>query len=664
MNKKTFVVATGLCLGVVSAVGQGQGPAAPEPLYAAIRSGDVAKVSALLASSADVNAKERRGGATPLMLAAAFGSLDTMRMLIDKGADVNARSAGDATALMWAVNDIDKVRLLIDKGADVNAVSSLGRSALFLAAMSERSAEIVRLLVARGADVRLVAKDNTAMLAAAAIGNDTETIRFLIDRGADINGRDFLGRTALMNVATNGNVAAVKLLLAKGADVKAVSFTPEANPQGRVKNGIIALGSFTVLHAAAPNGPPEIVKALLAAGADANAPDSRGLTPLMLAVATDHGDVEIVKALLAKGADVAAKDKNGDTAADWAAKSGTNAALAELKKANAPLSPFTPYPVPAAAPVSHRAAVERSVALLERSTGTFFTNGACAACHAQNVTDLATMTARQRGVPIDSEAAAQRATGAAARFAALASGLLERLDGPTVDIPLFTLGALAASGYPADRATDALMFNVVAQQRAGGNWHRGGIARPPIEDGDFSGTALGVLALKRYGIPGRGAEMNARAERAVKWLQAAKPLSTEDYAFRLLGLAWGGADAASLDRTAKELLGIQRADGGWGQRPEMGSDAYGTGVALFALRESRARASSDANVQRGMKYLLSSQRADGSWYVRSRSPKFQPYFDGGFPYEHDQWISAMATGWATAALATGLDDPKATTGAN
>jgi len=41
--------------------------------------------------------------------------------------------------------------------------------------------------------------------------------------------------------------------------------------------------------------------------------------------------------------------------------------------------------------------------------------------------------------------------------------------------------------------------------------------------------------------------------------------------------------------------------------------------------------------------------------VRSRSPKFQPYFEGGFPYGHDQWISSMATGWATAALAASQD---------
>jgi hypothetical protein len=65
-----------------------------------------------------------------------------------------------------------------------------------------------------------------------------------------------------------------------------------------------------------------------------------------------------------------------------------------------------------------------------------------------------------------------------------------------------------------------------------------------------------------------------------------------------------------------------------------------------------------------VKFLLSTQHGDGSWYVRSRSPKFQPYFDGGFPYAHDQWISSMATGWAAAALTLALDDPKKTASAD
>ena len=59
-----------------------------------------------------------------------------------------------------------------------------------------------------------------------------------------------------------------------------------------------------------------------------------------------------------------------------------------------------------------------------------------------------------------------------------------------------------------------------------------------------------------------------------------------------------------------------------------------------------------------MKYLLGTQWMDGSWYVRSRATKFQPYFQSGFPYEHDQWISSTATGWAVMALAPAIETEK------
>jgi hypothetical protein len=131
-------------------------------------------------------------------------------------------------------------------------------------------------------------------------------------------------------------------------------------------------------------------------------------------------------------------------------------------------------------------------------------------------------------------------------------------------------------------------------------------------------------------------------------------VTLEDQSFRLLGLVWGGADRAAIQKSARQLAAAQRPDGGWSQRAEMTSDAYATGLALYALGESAAIPRSDTVWQRGTSYLLTTQRADGSWYVRSRSPKFQPYFESGFPYGHDQWISAMATGWATAALASSL----------
>ena len=459
-----------------------------------------------------------------------------------------------------------------------------------------------------------------------------------------------------MNAAGNGNLAAVKLLLGKGANVNAVS----APPYEPVKNGTIALGQFTALALAA-TGPSDVVKALLDAGASVNVKDARGMTPLMLATATDHGDLETVRMLIARGAELGATSVDGETALDWAQKAGSTPVVVLLKAAKAPVgrSAMAAHNISSAAPAMPRQAVERGVALLERATGTFFVNGACGACHAQNITDFATMAARTHGVGIADAFAAQRINGAAAAFMAVAPRLLEREDTPAVDIPLYTLGGFAAAKHPADRATDVLVLNVVAQQRVAGHWHLGGIARPPIEDGDFSRTALGVRALREYAPPGRSAEMRERAAKAVAWLRSSKPLTAEDRSFRLLGLKWGEADAGVIRQAARDLVATQRADGGWAQREEMTSDAYATGLVLYALVESGSVTSADAAVQRGTKYLLSTQRADGSWYVRSRSPKFQPYFDGGFPYEHDQWISSMATGWATAALAVGLNEAPA-----
>ena len=85
----------------------------------------------------------------------------------------------------------------------------------------------------------------------------------------------------------------------------------------------------------------------------------------------------------------------------------------------------------------------------------------------------------------------------------------------------------------------------------------------------------------------------------------------------------------------------------------MASDAYATGQALYAMNAAGESATS-ATYQKGTTYLLSTQREDGTWFVRSRAFGFQPYFDAGFPYGTDQFISAAATAWAAIALSLGL----------
>lgn len=84
----------------------------------------------------------------------------------------------------------------------------------------------------------------------------------------------------------------------------------------------------------------------------------------------------------------------------------------------------------------------------------------------------------------------------------------------------------------------------------------------------------------------------------------------------------------------------------------MTSDAYATGEALYALNEGKMLHSNQV-YQRGVKYLLRTQAADGMWHVGIRSIWLQPYFESGFPYGHDQWISAAGTSWAVIALSVG-----------
>ena len=117
-------------------------------------------------------------------------------------------------------------------------------------------------------------------------------------------------------------------------------------------------------------------------------------------------------------------------------------------------------------------------------------------------------------------------------------------------------------------------------------------------------------------------------------------------------MIWGGGSHAAIENTAQALLALQQSDGGWGQRSSLASDAYATGQALVALRESRALAVKDAAYRRGIQLLLDSQLEDGSWYVRTRALPIQPHFDSDFPHGLDQFISAAATNWAAMALAT------------
>jgi ankyrin repeat protein len=572
------------------------------------------------------------------MYAAAFGNAETVKILIDAGAEVNARNSFDATALLWGGADIDKVRLLVEHGADVNARSKIGRTPLHQAATCEGCSAIVRYLLSKGADPNFVDNLGIAPLTLAALAGDTESVKALLAAGADGKRIDRYG-SMLTDAMENCTLPAARALIEMGADPNGGIVNA-----GKVKFGPIQLVGLTPLMIASPYCGADAAQMLLGAGAKVNAVDVRGMTPLMLAVASEASNPERVRILLKAGADVNAKSKIGETALDWALKYGNPEIISTLRGSGAKEGvPFHAPQRPALRRESAKEALAPALTLLDKSANEFFKQSGCVGCHHQALAAVA-LNAGHR--------------------AEAANGLLQMIESSWTADQEENLEGVGGGGSPDDDAyfgwawesggrapstvTDAVAVRVALQQRLAGNWHVGDVSRSPLQEGDFARTARLLRFLQLYGPPARKAEFQQRIERARDWLARSKPNTTDDDATQIMGLHWAGVNTAA---QAKALAAQQRPDGGWSQNRYLASDAWATGEALWALRESGALKTSDAAYQRGVRSLLDTQWPDGSWYVRSRAPKFQPYFQSGFPFEHDQWISAAGTAWAVLALA-------------
>jgi ankyrin repeat protein len=640
---------------------------ASDRFYQAVRNDDLTTLRALIKDNG-ANAKDYHGQ-TPLMFAAAYGSLDAMKLLISSGADVKAENDAGATALHWGAGDVHKVQLLLESGADVNKVSRIGRTPLIVAAGTSGTLESVKLLLEKGADVNAADSNSFTPLIVAAGVDNAAAAKLLVEKGANVNAKADTGQeaTALMGAAHNGNVDLTRFLLAHKADVTPIS----ADRSGNVKNGPVAFGNDTALHFAVTSGSTETVRIILDATVAANpslinAKDVRGMTPIVFAVSTDRPNVEIVRMLLAKGADPKIQTNNNESAFDWAHKFNNPPILAALKTEAG--STAIPAFVRAIADVKNNTpqqAVERSLPLLQRTAASVFTDGGCVACHAQPIVGMALDHAHARGWRVDDSVGKSWAAESLRVMNSLNAGaqvlLQSREGGGNPDTQVYDSMMMITAGVPATQGTDAVVHYLASKQRPAGNWYGIGATRAPIQDGDFSRTAMAIRTLAAYGMAGRKAEWQERIGRAADWLAKQTPLSTEDRVMQILGLKWastGSNGAATATTTLREkqmrqlaraLTGIQRSDGGWAQTPYLASDAYATGQALYTLHEMGV-SSSDPAFRRGADFLLKTQKEDGSWYVKSRAMKIQPYFQSGFPYDHDQWISTAATAWAVMGL--------------
>jgi ankyrin repeat protein len=565
------------------------------------------------------------GGDTPLMYAALYGNAPAVQALLAAGADPRAANRAGATALMWGVADAGITGLLLDHGADANAATPLRVTALSLAAGRQDGEAVTRLLLARGA------KPTPQVLVSAAAAGSEGMFKLLVASGADPRGVPPLG---LLQAVRTGCRACIEALSAN-ADANALALA---------------------LVGGAPFGDAAAMKILLERGGKTDAtvvfrPDLTGRTPLMMAANSDAPTAAAVRLLLARGADANFKGPDGETALELA-RHGRTPVVELLEQAGARASQAYPSPRFAPAPASTpREAVARVLPLLQSADVRFIQKTGCVSCHHNTLTTLTLAAARPRGIAFDEAIQRWQVSTVAAKLEADRQTTL--LNGQVTNTAAWVLVGLAAGGHPGDPATDAAVYSLLARQLPSGRWRNFTFDhRPPLQSSDIDVTAAAVRAISAYPIPAYADACRRSVRQAEAWLRSARPRTTAEASMRLLGLHWAGVRASdpAMRSGARELLRSQRPDGGWADLPSLDSDAYVTGQALVALAQAAGLTPTDPAFRRGVEYLRTSQQADGTWYVKTRSIPFQPFFESGFPYGRDQWISAAATNWAAQAL--------------
>ena len=317
------------------------------PLMSASRAGSARTVSLLLNAGADVNAVEEERGQTALMWAVAQSHSAVTELLLRHGADLSIRSKvwyqlentagntnpsgnfkmahGGSSAMMFAARtgDIETTKVLLEAGADLNDTAASGVNALTQAAHSGHE-ELAIYLLEQGADPNAMEAGYTPLHAAVLRGEVT-LVRELLNHGAIIDtpvehgtpGRRFsadysirsqlIGRDAFWMAAKYGEVEILQILLEAGADPLVIDENGVTALQVAMGNSGSSLdwrrdriGNEELDSEDEERGTLELAKILIDEGVDVNAADNRGRNALHHAVLKDFPSV--VEFLVAQGA--------------------------------------------------------------------------------------------------------------------------------------------------------------------------------------------------------------------------------------------------------------------------------------------------------------------------------------------------------------------------
>lgn len=289
-----------------------------EAIFTAILTGHASchEIEVLLNTSPSEAVEHRHNGFTPLCLACKLNRYDLVALFLCKGANPNTPSYYYGKhplhfACDHSGGNIDTVRLLVSEGAQVNVRDEDGNTGLHLAC-TESNVAVVQFLIASGADVTAGDLDNETPLVRACYAKSVELIDILLKAGSDANHPNGL---PLEIAVRSPSLEGLKLLIAGGAEVTRnayLSFASEHNYLDMMKilhNYGVDVNrrgqlNLTALHHAciSHQSTPDAIRLLLSWGANINAASMTGDTPLHYAC--QGLALGKVRVLLANGAGI------------------------------------------------------------------------------------------------------------------------------------------------------------------------------------------------------------------------------------------------------------------------------------------------------------------------------------------------------------------------
>ena len=325
-------------------------------LMIAARTGNVEAVRLLLARGADANAKESYRGQTALMWAVAERHADVVKLLLERGADwkiqslaretnipklsaassVTPMARGGLTAFHFAARegDIETGRVMLDAGVDINQVDVDGTSGLVISILNKRYS-YAKFLLDRGADPNIADSRGRAALYAA----------------IDMRNQDYSALPAHMEDDPLPNLELIKVLLARGANPNA-QLTKALPGRSGMDAGDTTLGpGSTPFMRAARAGDSLAMHALLEYGADPALATKDGNTALQFAAGVGYRDkntkgseseaLDAVKLTVGLGLDINRENDRGETALHGAASRGADTLVQYLVDQGASLNAKT-----------------------------------------------------------------------------------------------------------------------------------------------------------------------------------------------------------------------------------------------------------------------------------------------------------------------------------